>query len=246
MKRKNNVIKSSHNRVINDYFKITSEANINSVNLKKVTDGLRRTFGNWFDVKGKIILDLGCGTGELCWLVKNHGAKKIVGVNLSKDELDYASSKIDAEFICEDIFDYLQNSPDKSFDLVFALNIFEHLSKDNLVDVLNECHRVLKQNGYIIAIVPNGTSPYGSMTRYWDFTHLQSFTPSSIIQLMRLSGYRNVEFKELGPRIHGTISLIRFILWQFIRFFIIFRLMIETASKKGGIYSADMLFRLKK
>jgi cyclopropane fatty-acyl-phospholipid synthase-like methyltransferase len=148
--------------------------------------------------------------------------------------------------VCQDILSYLSECPDESVDIIFALNILEHLTRDKLVKVLDKSRKILKSGGQLIAIVPNGTSAYGTMTRYWDFTHLQSFTPSSVLQLMRLCGFSTVDFREWGPRIHGIISLCRYLLWQIIRFTICLRLMIETGSVKGGVYTMDMIFRLGK
>ena len=112
--------------------------------------------------------------------------------------------------------------------------------------VLEQSRRCLRRGGQLIAMVPNATSPFGTMTRYWDFTHLAAFTPSSVRQLQRLCGFRSIEYREWGPRPHGLTSTIRYMLWQVIRGMIWFRLMVETASGKGGIYTADMLFRLTK
>jgi 2-polyprenyl-3-methyl-5-hydroxy-6-metoxy-1,4-benzoquinol methylase len=237
---------SAHERVVNDYFKITSGVNPHDGNYKEQTAGLKRGIGHWLNVKDKKILDLGSGTGELCWLAKNMGADNVIGVNLSQDEIDFSQRHVQATFVNQDILGYLLDSPNESVDVIFALNILEHLTRDELVTVLDNSRRVLKRGGELIAIVPNGTSAYGTMTRYWDITHLLAFTPSSVQQLMRLSGFSSVDFKEWGPRIHGIVSFVRYLLWQMIRLATGLRLMIETGSLKGGVYTADMIFRLIK
>ena len=106
---------------------------------------------------------------------------------------------------------------------------------------------MLKPGGTLVVMVPNATSPFGGMTRYWDFTHEIAFTPSSVRQLARLVGFKSdVEFRECGPIPHGLISGVRYLLWQAFRLGIWFRLMVELASSKGGIYTADMMFKLEK
>ena len=127
---------------------------------------------------------------------------------------------------------------------MFALNILEHLEKDQLVEVLEESARCLVDGGSLVAMVPNATSTFGSMTRYWDVTHCTAFTQSSTTQLMRLCGFSWVEFREWGPVPHGVVSTLRFIAWQAIRACTYLRLMIETGGGTGGVYTADMLFRL--
>jgi hypothetical protein len=84
------------------------------------------------------------------------------------------------------------------------------------------------------------------MTRYWDITHHNAFTPSSVRQVARLVGFDTVDFRECGPIAHGLVSGIRYALWQGIRLVIRGYLLIELASDKGGIYTADLMFGLTK
>lgn len=237
---------SAHARVVRSYFETTSAAGHgqSAIDYPTATAGLRRGLGDWLDVTGKRVLDLGCGTGELCWLARQHGAKRVVGVNLSQGEIDFARPLVEVEFVREDILAYLRGCEDGSVDAIFALNILEHLEKDQLIDVLEQAVRSLSDGGVLVAMVPNATSAYGGMTRYWDITHCTAFTPSSVIQLMRLCGFASAEFREWGPVPHGVVSTLRYLAWQAIRAWTRFRLMVETGGGKGGIYTADMVFRL--
>ena len=97
-------------------------------------------------------------------------ARSVIGVNLFASEIDFARRHPSAEFVCQDVVSYLTERPPESIDLVFALNILEHLDKNALVSLLDAARQSLRP-GRVVAIVPNATSPFGSMTRYWDFTH---------------------------------------------------------------------------
>ena len=237
--------KAFKNTTLN-YYQTTSSAFDDYVDYRVYGPGLMRSLSGWLDVENKSVIDLGCGTGQFCWVLKLLGARDVVGVNSCKEEIDLANERVDAKFEVRDILSYLSEVPDQSIDNIYALNIFEHLEKGYLIDTLVQCARVLRSGGTLTAIVPNATSPYGSMTRYWDFTHVLSFTPSSVNQLKIASGFKLSKFKELGPKPHGIISGIRYILWRILRLFIMVRLLIETASTKGSIYTADFVFRLTK
>jgi SAM-dependent methyltransferase len=240
---------SAHQRVVEDYFRTTSSVGSarDAVAFQKSVAGLRRRLGPWLDVAGQDVIDLGSGTGELSRAATDAGAASVVGVNLSKEEIEFASGQVDARFVCQDIVVYLEQCPAASVDRIFALNILEHLDKDTLVRVLEVANRVLRPGGSLIAMVPNATSPFGGMTRHWDITHHNAFTPSSIRQLARLVGFgETAEFRECGPVPYGVVSSIRYALWQLIRLMIRGYLMIELASSKGGVYTADMMFRLQK
>jgi len=145
-----------------------------------------------------------------------------------------------------DLVSGLKGLADNSVDRIMALNILEHIDKQTLATVLEEAARVLKPSGYLVAMTPNAGSPFGSMTRYWDITHEIAFTPSAFRQIGLLCGFKRFDFRECGPRPHGVVSAIRYVLWQMIRLSIKFRLLVEMASTKGGIYTADMLTRMAK
>lgn len=240
---------SAHRRVVEDYFRTTSATGgaRDAVVFEQSIAGLRRRLGNWCDVADKDVVDLGSGTGELCRLARQAGARSVLGVNMSQEEIDFARQRVDAQFVRQNISEFLEQRPPASIDRIFALNILEHLGIDPLVRVLEGAYRSLRPGGQLVAMVPNATSPFGSMTRYWDITHQNAFTPSSVRQLSRLVGFREaVEFRECGPIPHGIVSGIRYGLWQMIRLVIGGYLMVELASGKGGIYTADMIFRLTK
>lgn len=236
-------------RVVADYFRTTSASGsaASSSHFDASTRGLVRRLGPWLDVKGKSVVDLGSGTGELCKCALESGAGKVVGVNLSAEEIEFAKAQCSADFVLSDIGSYLAGIPADSVDRIYALNILEHLGKDQLVGVLEGAHRALKPGGALVAMVPNATSPFGGMTRYWDFTHEIAFTPSSLNQLAKLVGFSKLPaFRECGPIPYGVVSSIRYVLWQVIRLGIKFRLMVELASTKSGIYTADLMFRMEK
>jgi cyclopropane fatty-acyl-phospholipid synthase-like methyltransferase len=240
---------SAERRVVEDYFRTTSS--FGSAASQDTFDasviGLKRRLRPWLDLGDKDVLDLGSGTGELCRLAEDEGAATVVGVNLSQGEVEYARSQSTAKFVQQDILSYLQQRPSVSVDRIFALNILEHLDKSTLLEVMENVFRILRDGGQFVAMVPNATSPFGAMTRYWDITHQNAFTPSSFRQLARLVGFgESVEFRECGPVAHGLVSGIRYVLWQMIRLGIRGYLLIELASGKGGIYTADMQVRLRK
>jgi SAM-dependent methyltransferase len=237
-------LSGAHQRVIRSYFETTSGSTGGSIDYPSATAGLKRGLGAWLDVNGLRVVDLGCGTGELCYLARQVGAASVTGVNLSEGELAHARGQVDAQFVCADVVEHLRGLPDASVDRIYALNLLEHLDKDTLVALLEQASRCLVPGGALTAMVPNAISAFGSMTRYWDITHQLSFTPSSVQQLMRLAGYTSAAFREWGPQPHGVVSSLRWLLWQGFRAATAFRLMVETGSAKGGVYTADMLFRL--
>jgi hypothetical protein len=62
-----------------------------------------------------------------------------------------------------------------------------------------------------------------------------AFAPSLVRQLIQLTGFGTVEFRECAPIPHGLKSSIRYAAWQGIRQFIKAYLLVEKASSQEAI-----------
>jgi SAM-dependent methyltransferase len=74
-----------------------------------------------------------------------------------------------------------------SIDTVFASNLFEHLTRGQLLDTLSETTRVLRPGGRLIIIQPN--FKYAYREYFDDYTHLQIFTERSLTDLLVTCGF---------------------------------------------------------
>jgi SAM-dependent methyltransferase len=239
---------TTQERVIDQYFETTSSRTPFTEAMKaNAIATFGRLLGEWGTQPGEVVVDLGSGMGEGCLFALSRGAASATGINLSTGENALARERVPgATFLDTDLISGLKGLPDASVDRIMALNILEHIDKQTLATVLEQAVRVLKPTGCLVAMTPNAGSPFGSMTRYWDITHEIAYTPSAFRQIGLLCGFQRFDFRECGPRPHGLVSTIRYVLWQMIRLSIKFRLMVEMASTKGGIYTADMLTRMAK
>jgi 2-polyprenyl-3-methyl-5-hydroxy-6-metoxy-1,4-benzoquinol methylase len=178
--------------------------------------------------KAASIVDVGCGSGLLLRFFQRHGYNNQMGVDLSTEQLA-AARQICANVHLEGATEFLAARPG-AFDLIVSLDLIEHLKKNELLDFLAAARAALRPGGRLILQTPNCASPFGIVQRYADFTHEVGFTPNSLTWLLRLSGFQSIEAREQGPVVHGLKSLVRFILWKFVRLgFHVFDL-IETGS----------------
>ena len=118
-------------------------------------------------VVGKKVLDYGCGNGVHSALPLQHGAKELVGVDISKQSLRLAEEKMKKEGLsgkttflqmdCEKL-----EFPDNSFDIVMDGGTFSSLE---LPKALPEIARVLKPGGMVIGIETLGHNPIANLNR---------------------------------------------------------------------------------
>lgn len=210
-------------------------------------NGLMRSLRPWLPPDNDArCLDLACGCGEMLYLLERAGFRNTGGVDLCKEELEEARRYVRGSLSQADVLEHLQTLDSSSLDFLTALNFLEHLSKDKLFAVLKECRRVLRPGGALVAMVPNAISPFGSVTRYWDITHEWAFTPNNFRQLSALCGFGpDVDFRECGPRVHGLVSAVRYVLWQLLRVGVAAWFLIEVGNTREKIYTMDMLVRLR-
>lgn len=113
---------------------------------------LKRWLGG--DVKGKRILDVGCGGGIVCEPLARMGAK-VTGLDAGPENIEAArahalESGLDIEYVCTTV-----EKHKGSYDAVLALEIIEHV--DNPALFLQSLVRLCKPGGTIILSTLNRT-----------------------------------------------------------------------------------------
>jgi SAM-dependent methyltransferase len=101
------------------------------------------------NVQGKLVLDLGCGSGEEVVPLRQRGAR-VIGMDISPDLIAIASERLqkyglDAELKIASAYD--TGLPDQSVDVVFCMSLLHHLQLDRVKD---EICRILKPDGLFI------------------------------------------------------------------------------------------------
>jgi 2-polyprenyl-3-methyl-5-hydroxy-6-metoxy-1,4-benzoquinol methylase len=178
----------------------------------------RRYLFGWLpDDKGASIVDVGCGDGRLLLFLKEQGYRNICGVDISPDQVKLAC-QVTPEVVCKDAIQCLEAHRGE-FDLVVGLDVIEHFHKPEVLRFLDASYAALRPYGRLVLQTPNADSPWGTMYRYGDFSHEVGFNPNALSRLMRLTGFGNIEAREVGPLPlrYSVASTIRYLIWQVIR-----------------------------
>jgi SAM-dependent methyltransferase len=126
------------------------------------------------------VLELG---GGYCHFINNIRASRKDVVDLAPFLAQYAGKDVRAHVrSCTD----LDSFDPESFDIVFASNLFEHLTREELDRTLTGIHRVLRVGGKLMVIQPNFKHCYKHY--FDDYTHVQIFTHVGLADLLRTRG----------------------------------------------------------
>jgi SAM-dependent methyltransferase len=133
--------------------------------------------------KGRSILDIGCGSGELLRLF-NEKHWRTLGVEPNKYARDFAVSEYGLEVKEEN---EIAEIPDSSFDVITMWHVLEHVS--GLHERMSEIKRMLKTDGVVVIALPNRESfdaeYYKENWAAYDVPrHLYHFTPDTIEKLL--------------------------------------------------------------
>jgi 2-polyprenyl-3-methyl-5-hydroxy-6-metoxy-1,4-benzoquinol methylase len=189
------------------------------------------------------IADLGCGHGSMVFCLKELGYKNVEGVDLSSEQVALAHRLGIGEVRQGDLIEFMR-AHRMTYDVLFLMDVLEHLSKQEAMDLLDLVRVALKKGGRAIIHVPNAEGIFGMRVRYGDFTHELCFTPQSILQVLRACGFANVAVYEDRPVVHGYKSAVRYILWRLLT--IPYRLLLLAETGTGGhVLSQNMLIVAK-
>jgi len=188
------------------------------------------------------VLDLGCGHGAFIHFMRQAGYFNVRGVDCSPDQIELAKH-LGIEAVAEgELFETLSSLPDASQDVIVAFDVIEHFRKDELLLLADEVFRVLRLGGRWIIHTPNGESPFVGAVLYGDVTHELAFTRGSITQVLRASGFTEINCLEDQPIAHGVKSGIRLTLWLILRAMLNLLLAVETGDRgKNRILTQNFL-----
>lgn len=107
------------------------------------------------DIRNKDILDIGCGFGWFELNALNRGCNKIIGTELTENDLDTARKYIYNEKARFAVAGATKLPfEDNSFDTVVSWEVLEHIPKGAEGEMFKEASRVLKRGGFFYLSTP--------------------------------------------------------------------------------------------
>jgi SAM-dependent methyltransferase len=141
-------------------------------------------------------LDLGCGQGEFCTLLRDWGWDA-EGVDGSPAAVE-ACRERGIDVTLADVLAYLEARPEDPVGGVSAIQLIEHLPKRAWVHLFEQIHRALGPGGALLLETINGQNP-DAIADYFvaDVTHTWPGHPETLKLMAEHAGFQKVEVRFL-------------------------------------------------
>lgn len=186
------------------------------------------------------LADLGCGRGELLRWLELQGFENLVGVELSPEQADIAERSTRAVIRRGDIESMLTDEDE--LDLVFAVDVLEHVPRARIVPVLTSVAASMAPGGLLVVQSVNATGPLHGSLLHGDLTHELAFTRRSLQQTGALAGLDLVACSEVRLPPGGALRTVRRLLWKVVRALYLLRWVIEVGPNfEDAVFTRDLI-----
>ena len=179
-------------------------------------------------VSDKVVLDIACGSGYGTKIIAS-SAKKVFGVDVSQESIDYATEHFNAKNI-----DYLcgdgESIPlaDASVDVVVSFETIEHIK--DYKTFMKEVSRVLKKDGLLLLSTPNELE-FAEGNHY----HLHEFQEDELRGLIKLH-FKNVKMYYQGDWVYSALLPEKYLLKESDQLFTIDSLQLAPKDPSQYLY----------
>ncbi len=195
--------------------------------------------------KSARVLDIGCGSGSFLKALAEKGYTDITGIDLSEEQVKLAHQLGVSQVQQGDLIDFL-NAADHKFDLISGMDIIEHFTKNELVDLLQLIQKYLNPGGIAIFRTPNLDAPMATVYANGDFTHENYMNASSAQQVLMACGFQQVQVFESNMQIPNALKeIIRKVIFFILKFRFKLNLFATGRSTQNVLISPNMVIIAK-
>ncbi len=141
---------------------------------RRYFDSELREFINLQDLAPNI-LEIGFGNGKFLQYCTNR-QWNITGTEINPLLVGIANEKGFQAVLSENLLEL----EDRQFDMVVAFDVLEHIPQNEIIFILKQIKRVLREEGTCLLRFPNGDSPFGLANQNGDITHVTAIGSEKI------------------------------------------------------------------
>ena len=189
------------------------------------------------------IIDIGCGNGSLLAALNQKGYQNTQGIDIAPDQVALAHSFGIKQVVQADLLQFLAQNPD-TFDVVLGMDIIEHFTKDELVELLQNIRNTLKTDGFCLFRTPNADAVFSSIFIAGDFTHENQLNGYSARQVMANCNFRQVQVLAAHIQTVGFFrECLRMVAWFYIKTACKLIVFASGRSTKNVLFSPNLLIK---
>ncbi len=161
-----------------------------------------KEFLSGHDIKGKRILDVGCGIGDLSFMLSDQGAGEVIGVELDQHKVDEAN-KIAKRWNMQHLTFYqgdvtkLDQMGLGEFDYIFCLAVMEHIKDD--IGLLRQMQSMLRPGGYFVMQVPSADRRTVAEKEEADGHERPGYHYAEVPKILSSAGLRPTKQRTMDP-----------------------------------------------
>lgn len=149
------------------------------------------------------VLDFGAGDGDLAELLCQRGLN-VAAYEPSKNRRDVLKKRLGDK---PGFLGAVDSASSESFDMVFMVEVIEHILEEQLDNTLKSASRFVRSGGTLIVTTPNNEDLDLNMaycpvsnTLFHRWQHVRSFTPESLTALLARYGFKEIATHQLEYR----------------------------------------------
>lgn len=142
-------------------------------------------------------LVISCGAGYMVDLMNKEGYSNTLGIDSDPDKIAVAK-RHGLNCRVANAFPFLRENQ-ATFDLIFAEQEINHLTKEEILDFLILCRKSLRDNGTLFIHSLNGANPItGAEALAQNFNHFNTFTEYSLRQVLKHAKFEDIKVFPLN------------------------------------------------
>ncbi len=191
------------------------------------------------------IFDLGCGSGSLLKMLQENGFTNAMGMDISEEQVNVAHAFGVANVELGDALNYIKSQQQK-FDLITGMDIIEHFTKDELVELLQAVRHALKPGGKALFRTPNLDAAMSTVFANGDFTHENYMNASSARQVCMACGFSEVKAHSSVLFIENAAKeFLRKCVWSILKFRMKLILFATARSSRDVLFTPNMIIEAR-
>lgn len=165
------------------------------------------------------IIDIGSGDGGFLAVALRLGYKKVIAADFRATQkfqrILESNPRLRAEDFSTSISEYFSKTQNL-YDVIHFSHVIEHIPKYALLETMDSLCAALRPGGLLIVRTPNMESPAAMSSFYVTLAHEYGFTCANLTQLLKITGFNQLDFVDVDyfMELHSRLIRAPFKVWQ--------------------------------